>query len=176
MQLSFKTKEAALAALAEQQSSFKTEGRLPFEKLGALDQRVAELEHLNAELLAQVGELTNAKQRIFELEGKLAALKSWEVAVLVPDALFDLREKLVMHSIPQATGVYFLLRENVVVYVGQAVSVLRRVHDHLAEGLKKFDAVAWLAVPPAQMHRVEREWIQRLRPEYNIQDYPVPSK
>jgi hypothetical protein len=65
------------------------------------------------------------------------------------------------------SGVYFLYREGVVVYVGQAVNVRRRIADHIGEGVKDFDAVSFIPFAPDKLLAAEARYIRRLRPVYN---------
>jgi len=65
------------------------------------------------------------------------------------------------------TGVYFLISQGRVVYVGQAVDVRRRIADHIGEAVKKFDSVRAMAVDRDRLTPVERRYIRRFRPKYN---------
>lgn len=64
-------------------------------------------------------------------------------------------------------GVYFLLRQGVVVYVGQAVDARRRIGEHIGDGGKSFDAVSFIPCPRPRLDAVERHYIEMLLPEYN---------
>jgi len=66
------------------------------------------------------------------------------------------------------TGVYFLYRDGVVVYVGQAVDIRRRIGQHLGEGAKRFDAVSSIPCNPSRLDAVEQYYIKRFTPEYNV--------
>lgn len=68
------------------------------------------------------------------------------------------------------SGIYFLCSGPDVVYVGQSTSVLSRLCTHVAHGRKTFDLgrVFFLACPPHDLVRVERHWINTLRPKYNL--------
>lgn len=65
------------------------------------------------------------------------------------------------------SGIYFLYLEGVVVYVGRANNVRRRLGEHISEGVKKFDEMSWLPYPLAHLESVERKFISRLAPSYN---------
>jgi predicted DNA-binding transcriptional regulator AlpA len=65
------------------------------------------------------------------------------------------------------SGVYFLYRDGIVVYVGQAANIRRRVSDHIAEGAKDFDAVSFVPCDQAQLDWLERRYIVQLLPVYN---------
>lgn len=64
-------------------------------------------------------------------------------------------------------GIYFLLRNSVVVYVGQAVDARRRIGEHLGDRTKPFDAVSFIPCVKNRLNAVERHYIQKLMPEYN---------
>lgn len=65
------------------------------------------------------------------------------------------------------SGVYFLQRDGVVVYVGQAKNMRRRIGEHISEGAKAFDTVSCRPCPVEHLDRVEAHFIERLVPEYN---------
>lgn len=67
------------------------------------------------------------------------------------------------------SGIYFLCDGPEVVYVGQALTVITRVAQHAAEGVKDFDPerVFFLPCPRADLCEVEKQWIRLLRPKYN---------
>lgn len=64
-------------------------------------------------------------------------------------------------------GIYFLLSQEVVVYVGQAKSIRARVGTHIMEGLKEFDSVAFVPCKPEKLYELERRYIEKLMPKYN---------
>ncbi|TZG24879.1 GIY-YIG nuclease family protein [Sphingomonas montanisoli] len=65
------------------------------------------------------------------------------------------------------SGVYLLLLDGVVVYVGQAVDMRRRIGQHISDGLKDFDAVAFFRYRPDQLAKRERALIIKYAPRYN---------
>lgn len=65
------------------------------------------------------------------------------------------------------SGVYFLYRAGVVVYVGQAQDIRRRVASHMADGVKDFDAVSFIPFTVDKLLSAEARYIRRLRPLYN---------
>lgn len=77
----------------------------------------------------------------------------------------------VIQILPRKTyvrsGVYFLHYEGQVVYVGQAENMLRRIGQHLSEGVKLFDAVSCLPCEPAKCASNERFYIAKFAPRYN---------
>ena len=64
-----------------------------------------------------------------------------------------------------ASGIYFLIQDGEVVYVGQASNVLARVGKHASD--RDFDAWTWLPVPIGNLTRTERAYIDYLRPRLN---------
>ena len=68
---------------------------------------------------------------------------------------------------PTASGVYFLLRKGVVVYVGQAKNVKARLRAHTADPEKDFDAYAWVRCEIEHLDTLEALYIMTLRPEQN---------
>ena len=65
------------------------------------------------------------------------------------------------------TGIYFLIHEGVVVYVGQARNIRSRVGQHLSEGAKEFNSVAYVRCKLSSLDCLERGYIERLLPKYN---------
>jgi predicted GIY-YIG superfamily endonuclease len=62
--------------------------------------------------------------------------------------------------------IYFLCREEKVVYVGQAENVHHRLIQHIKT--KEFDSVYYLRVPYHKMNIIESSLIAYLKPEYNV--------
>lgn len=70
---------------------------------------------------------------------------------------------------PIASGVYFLLYEGEVVYIGQTRNIATRVHQHFTDRYRKFsvDDAVWLPVPTGDLERIESAFIRMLRPPHN---------
>lgn len=67
-------------------------------------------------------------------------------------------------SVELPSIVYFLLRDDRVVYVGQSQFFFWRLTDHLgARDRRPFDAVAFIPVPLADLSAVESAFIRHLR-------------
>lgn len=64
-------------------------------------------------------------------------------------------------------GIYFLHHEGVVVYVGQAVDMRRRIATHIGEGTKVFGSVSCRPCPVEKLDKYERFHIELLAPKYN---------
>lgn len=61
-------------------------------------------------------------------------------------------------------AVYFLIRENKVVYIGASVNVLPRIASHVN---KDFDFIRIIQCAPSVLEHYERRWIVRFKPAYN---------
>lgn len=64
------------------------------------------------------------------------------------------------------SGIYFLIEENEVIYVGKSTDAYTRVADHRARG-RKFSRFTVLPCPESQLHEVESAYIAVLQPEGN---------
>lgn len=69
-------------------------------------------------------------------------------------------------KVERCCGVYFLFAGPECVYVGKSDNVLARVRQHFPS--KDFDSFAWMNVARADLDRVEREYIETIRPRLNI--------
>lgn len=63
------------------------------------------------------------------------------------------------------SGIYFLLKDNIVVYVGQSLNVYRRILEHKR---KDFDSFRVIACDECKLLEYERRWIKRFNPIYNL--------
>ena len=62
---------------------------------------------------------------------------------------------------------YFLIREEEVVYVGRTKDIVARIRCHLRYSDKEFGAFACFPVVPTNLPAVEKYFIQLLQPQYN---------
>lgn len=76
-------------------------------------------------------------------------------------------QEIVAHTnrYERCCGVYFLVENGAVVYVGQSVNVPSRVDQHRKQ--KKFDAYAWVRCDEAHLDALESLYIHVLRPNLN---------
>lgn len=71
-----------------------------------------------------------------------------------------------------ACGIYFLVHQDDVVYVGKSLNVYARVQQHLQQQSKSFDRWCFFSCPPADLDRLEGYYIKAIRPLHNV-TYPV---
>lgn len=64
------------------------------------------------------------------------------------------------------SGVYFLIRDGKVTYVGQAKNVMARINAHIGE--KQFDSFSFLPVAADKLDAIEALYIVWLRPAENV--------
>jgi hypothetical protein len=66
-----------------------------------------------------------------------------------------------------ASGIYFLIKADEVVYVGQSLDTLHRIARHRREG-RDFDRYACLECSPSAMDELEAHYIAAFAPRYNM--------
>src|SRR5687767_4928979 len=64
-------------------------------------------------------------------------------------------------------GIYFLIRERTIVYVGQSHNVEKRVISH-KHSEKQFDSFRVITCPENLLLYYERRWIKRFKHIYNM--------
>ena len=112
---------------------------------------------------------TSDRKHIVETLGKASLLLSKR---------FLLREgEIVASSQPIAAvvrpGIYFLISDGVVIYVGQSCDVHSRIVAHMRE--KAFDRVAFISCNPRHLNLLESLYIHLLQPPMN-QGAPMSLK
>lgn len=88
------------------------------------------------------------------------------------EAMFDsplTYSEIVEGSIPTSVvcGIYFLIRDDRIVYVGQSTNALRRVARHIDDG-KIFDRFSIAPCKKEELDKLERTYITALYPEENM--------
>lgn len=116
------------------------------------------------------------------VEGRLRAKAEFDaaaantfLATMVPkrmlsalaDAPYGLKEVLEA-AIPAhtMTGIYFLIKDDEVVYIGQSVDVLHRIARHKRDG-RDFTAFAYMLCERDELDRLEATYIAALMPWLN---------
>jgi hypothetical protein len=90
----------------------------------------------------------------------------------IPESLSGMHEHLYSVDDLTITAVYFLIRDDIVVYVGQSTNVSSRVKT--GHGEKQFDRAVCLPVPKSKLLTVEKAFIRALKPEYNHENLADP--
>ena len=67
-------------------------------------------------------------------------------------------------QVPSGSAVYFLIKNGLVVYVGQSPNVFSRLARH---SIRDYDSIGILPAPADQLLKLEQYWIAALKPEYN---------
>lgn len=66
------------------------------------------------------------------------------------------------------SGVYFLIADDEIVYVGESENIIVRISQHIQSDKGKiFDRWCWLQVPAEERRKVERAYITRFNPRLN---------
>lgn len=69
-------------------------------------------------------------------------------------------------------GIYFLFRDDELVYVGQSIALLSRLNEHIRSN-KLFNRVAFQHFLACELDEIEAEYILAYRPEYNRKIPPL---
>lgn len=67
----------------------------------------------------------------------------------------------------QVSGIYYLIKGDEIVYVGQARNIFSRISTHIMEKEKDFDYCTVISIPYENLSEVETEEIFKHRPIYN---------
>jgi hypothetical protein len=73
-------------------------------------------------------------------------------------------------------GVYFLIKDKEVVYVGMSTNVGGRLREHRRDKSKTFDKFSYMPCPADEAARLEVHYIETLKPRYNLKDNPEAPK
>lgn len=104
-------------------------------------------------------------------EAKLGALLSMfpaRVLAAIEAADYNVGDVLdgAIHA-EQSVGIYFLIREGEVTYIGQTKDVFLRLSKHRRDG-RRFDAYNFLHCPESELDRLERMYIEAFMPKENM--------
>jgi hypothetical protein len=117
-------------------------------------------EKLKNELNDFILKVPRLKTKIYPIEYSKGGTKK-----NVPMSIRALKEDLDEYHPYLGSCIYFLIRDNEVVYIGQSTNLTARVGAHKND--KSFDHVYYFRVPPEELDDLERCLIKNLRPEYN---------
>jgi hypothetical protein len=79
-------------------------------------------------------------------------------------------------QVPCFSGIYYLIKDNVIVYVGQSTNVIARIAAHLAVREKVFDSYSFVQIPAEELNHMEAKEIIRHRPIYNVGGLPCNTQ
>ena len=126
----------------------------------------------NGEPLFQIGEVKKwaAKNLLNRIEGQDYPI-NLRIMVMPPapiSAPLEIREipdlrQIPLHECP--SGIYFLVDNNKVVYIGQSVNPLMRISEHRKD--KKFTQAYMIPVPKSLLDAVEGALIRAMNPPLN---------
>lgn len=88
----------------------------------------------------------------------------------LPSSLVGISHML-RHAAP-SSGVYFLIKNDEVVYCGQSANVVARISKHQMDREKDFDRAVFMPVAVSDLLRVEGRFIRALNPRLNIAGLP----
>jgi len=109
-------------------------------------------------------------EEIRALEGKIEYLnfsyKMSQISGALTNKSLLSAEEIVKHALPweKATGVYFLVQNGEVVYVGQSVHIYSRIAQHQD---KTFDHYAFVPCDAEVLDKLESLYIHVLKPKLN---------
>lgn len=89
------------------------------------------------------------------------------------DLLLD--KKYIKRNGRDNNGIYFLIKKEEIIYIGQSQCILRRINEHLKNG-KKFDSITIQYMPYStkkDKRELEHKYIERLRPEENNIEWEI---
>lgn len=81
---------------------------------------------------------------------------------------------------PRLVGIYFLIKEDVIVYIGQSINLAARLLEH--ERTKDFDSYTFIPCDSAQLPDMEALYILKFKPSLNYMPNgslglpPIPNK
>ena len=79
-----------------------------------------------------------------------------------------------IQGLRKKTGIYFLIKNDVVVYVGQSIDIYTRVLEHKFENKKEFDNVKALVIEDNTKREIyEMSFISILKPKCNILSFEL---
>ncbi len=66
-------------------------------------------------------------------------------------------------------GIYFLIHETKIVYIGQGIDIHVRISTHIQEDKKIFDEIRYIECAKENLNQLEKSMIVKYHPKYNIQ-------
>lgn len=78
-------------------------------------------------------------------------------------------------ALDRVCGIYFLMQDGHVVYVGQSINCYGRIDRHYQEGKKVFDSVYVVRTDADMLDCLEALYIKKFSPMYNV-DQPISKR
>ncbi len=116
---------------------------------------VAQLKAKKAELVLDVSRLVG------NLSDLSPMLKQTKFSLIPKEILID---KSKCYGSVKTCGIYFLIKDNEIVYIGQSVNIASRVADHTG---KDFDSVSYVACEQNKLDILESLYILAYQPKLN---------
>ena len=110
-------------------------------------------------------ERVDGEELPFEL--RLMVLPPKALPENAPPEIREIKNLRQMNTADASPGVYFLVKKNKVVYVGQSVTPYARIASHRD---KKFDSAYMIPVPSSMLNAVEGALIRAMNPPLNSGD------
>ena len=98
---------------------------------------------------------------------KVVIQPSAKMKTIPPTSISSVKGLTELTHILYPPGVYFLVKGDEVVYVGQSVNPMSRVGDHMRQKIDLFDRVYFVPVPQFMLDAVEGGFIKLLSPRLN---------
>ena len=65
-------------------------------------------------------------------------------------------------------GIYFLIEDNEIVYIGKSIDVKKRLKQHADYSEKLFNRIFFVQCDKNELNKLEAYYILKFRPKYNI--------
>lgn len=126
---------------------------------------VSTSDQLSKEIALKNKELSNIENAISLAKSRLEIAHK-KLKQTVDDDLFDHEQILVMAGIKRRLcGVYFLIKDMEVIYVGQSINIHSRIEEH--ERTKVFDTFTYIECPRSDLNVIEAKYINKFKPSLN---------
>lgn len=80
-------------------------------------------------------------------------------------------EQIIANAVPAEparSGIYFLINQGRIVYVGQATHIVARIATHIRDGFKLFDSWSWITCARDLLTSTERAYLNAFLPQENM--------
>jgi len=107
---------------------------------------------------------------IADLQLKKESLKNFEKTI--EEIISPVQH--VNRNLVAGSGIYFLMKDYKVVYIGKSKNLFSRIGNHISDDSKQFDDIKMVPCSEADMNWLEATFIDIIRPNLNKQ-IPAPS-